>query len=73
MTGSLTLSEFPGDIVRMSCAKCGRTGQYRKQNLIERYGADIRLPDLREEIAQCERREQTHDACMVRYVDLIPR
>jgi hypothetical protein len=73
MTGSLTLSEFPGDIVRMLCAKCGRTGQYRKQNLIERYGADIRLPDLREEIAQCERRGQTHDACMVRYVDLIPR
>jgi len=27
----------------------------RKQNLNERYGADIRLPDLREEIAQCER------------------
>jgi hypothetical protein len=26
-------------------------GQYRKQKLIERCGADIRLPDLREEIA----------------------
>jgi hypothetical protein len=47
--------------------------QYRKQNLIERYGAEIRLPDLREEIAQCERRGLMHDACMVRYVDLIPR
>jgi hypothetical protein len=43
--------------------------QYRKQNLIERYGADMRLPDLREEIAQCERRGLMHDACMVRYVD----
>jgi hypothetical protein len=43
MTGSLTLSEYPGEIVRLSCAKCGRAGQYRKQNLIERYGADIRL------------------------------
>ena len=30
--------------------KCGRAGQYRKQNLIARYGADIRLPDLREKI-----------------------
>jgi len=28
------------------------------------------LPDLREEIAQCERRGKMHDACMVRYVDL---
>ena len=46
---------------------------YRKQYLIERYGADMRLPDLREEIAQCERHGQTHDACMARYVDLIPR
>ena len=32
--------------------RCGRSGQYRKQTLIERYGADIRLPDLREEITQ---------------------
>jgi hypothetical protein len=29
--------------------------------------------DLREEIAQCERHELMHDACMVRYVDLILR
>jgi len=71
MTGSLTLSDYPGEIVRLSCPKCGRAGQYRKQNLIERYGADMRLPDLREEIAQCERRGQTQDSCVVRYVDLI--
>jgi hypothetical protein len=45
--------------------------QYRKLKLIERYGADIRLPDLREEIAQCERRGLMHDACMARYVDLV--
>src|SRR5262249_9569284 len=40
-----SLSEYPGDMVRP--VRCGRTGQYRKQTLIERYGADIRLPDLR--------------------------
>jgi hypothetical protein len=71
MNGSLQLSEYPGDMVRLSCAKCGRSGQYRKQKLIEHYGADMRLPDLREEIAQCGRHGQTHDACMVRYVDLV--
>ena len=38
--------ERPSEIVRLSCEKCGRAGQYRKQTLIERYGADIRLPDL---------------------------
>jgi hypothetical protein len=73
MTGSLQLRDYPGDLVRLSCPKCGRAGQYRKAKLIERCGADIRLPDLREELAQCERRGQMHDACMVRYVDLIPR
>ena len=71
MNGSLQLCEYPADIVRLSCAKCGRGGQDRKQALIERYGADIRLPDLREEISQCERRGQMHDACMVHYVDLV--
>jgi len=73
MTGSLTLSEYPGDLVRLSCEKCGRTGQYRKQKSIERYGADMRLPDLREEIAQRERRGQMHDACMLHYIDLVAR
>jgi hypothetical protein len=52
MTGSLQPRDYPGDIVRVSCTKCGRAGQYRKQKLIERCGADIRLPDLREEIAK---------------------
>jgi hypothetical protein len=42
----------------------------RKQTLIDRYGADIRLPDLGEQIAQC-RHCGMHDACMVRYVDLL--
>lgn len=35
--------------------------------------ADIRLPDQRQEIAQCRRYGQMHDACMVRYLDLVPR
>ena len=73
MNGSLQLSEYPGGVVRLSCDKCGRSGQYRKQKLIERYGADIRLPDLREEIAQCERMGNMHDACMVHYLELKPK
>jgi len=71
--GALQLRDYPSDVVRLSCEKCGRSGQYRKQKLIERYGADMPLPDLREEIAQCERQGKMHDACMVRYIDLIPR
>ena len=68
--GSLSLREYPGELVRLSCEKCGRAGQYRKQNSIERFGADIRLPDLRQEISQCRRHGQMHDACMFHYVEL---
>ena len=70
--GSLQLREYPAETVRLSCQKCGRAGQYRKQNLIARYGADIRLPDLRWEISRCIRQGKMHDACMVRYVDFWP-
>jgi len=73
MNSSLQLREYPGEIVRLSCEKCGRSGQYRTQTLIEGYGADIRLRDLREEIAQCERQRKMHDACMVHYVELKPK
>ena len=69
--GSLRLNEYSAEMVRVACDKCGRSGQYRKQKLIECYGGDMRLPDLREEIAQCERQGKMHDACMVRYVDLV--
>jgi hypothetical protein len=38
LNGSLTLLEHPGDMVRLSCEKCGRAGKYRKENLIARIG-----------------------------------
>jgi hypothetical protein len=71
--GSLRLNEYSAEMVRVACDKCGRSGQYRKQNLIDRFGADIRLPDLRWEISHCDRLGKAHDACMVRYVGLIDR
>ena len=33
----------------------------QNRNLIERFGANIRLPDLRWEISQCSRHGQMHD------------
>ena len=57
----------PGNVVlaRIKTGVPSRSGQYRKQNLIDRYGADVRLPDLR------GGHTGMHDACMVRYVDLV--
>jgi len=71
MNGSFTLREYPAGLVRLSCPRCGRNGQYRKQNLIEKFGANIRLPDLRHELAKCEWRGKMHDACGVHYVGLV--
>ena len=73
MSGPLLLRDYPCDLVRLSCEKCGCASQFRKQNLIARYGADIPLPDLLEELVGCHKRGKMHDACMVRYVDLVAK
>jgi hypothetical protein len=39
-------------VVRLACTKCERRGQYRKATLIERYGADANIVDLRLELAE---------------------
>lgn len=70
MTGSIKLRDHPGDMVRLSCDRCGRTGQYRTENLVAQFGPNIALPDLRHEIARCERRGKMHNACAVHYVGL---
>jgi hypothetical protein len=70
VTGSIKLRDHPGDVVRLSCEKCGRRGQYRKGKLIAVHGPDIPLPDLRVEVARCERQGKMHDACGVHYVGL---
>jgi hypothetical protein len=44
--GSHSLREFPLDVVRINCERCGRAGSYRRDGLMVRFGADIALPDL---------------------------
>jgi hypothetical protein len=56
--GSLTIKDFPSDLVEIECKQCGRHGRYRKAALIEKYGSDIGLPDLLALIAgDCDQRE----------------
>jgi hypothetical protein len=54
--GSRSLGEFPLDVVRIECERCGRAGSYRRGGLLARFGADIALSDLLMELTQCERR-----------------
>jgi len=70
MTDTLCLGAYPSDTVRLACRRCERRGQYPKAALIERHGADMPLPDLRNAIAQCERAGALGNACGVYFVEL---
>jgi hypothetical protein len=67
--GSLSLAEYPTAMVRLKCSKCGRSGQYRKTTLIEKYGTDVPLPDLLHRIgASCPKMEALgNDPCGAGY------
>ena len=44
--GAPTIRDFPTDPVEIECKQCGRHGRYPKAALIDKYGNNIRLPDL---------------------------
>ena len=71
--GAWSLREFPLPLVRVKCDKCGRKGQYHTEKLIERYGADMVMPELRHLIAQCLRRHTMNDPCMIVFTDRLER
>ena len=73
MTGSLTLADYPHEMVRVTCSKCDRRGQLRKSRLVSEHGAEIRLPDLLLRFAiDCPKRLlQGNDPCGVLYPDLM--
>ncbi len=70
--GSLSLAEYPAAMVRLKCWKCDRSGQYRKAALIEKYGANVSLPDLLHKIgARCPKMDALgNDPCGAHYRDL---
>jgi hypothetical protein len=55
------------------CDHCPRSGQYRKETLIARFGGDVLMPDARHLIAECPRRNGPGQACGVFYADLRKR
>jgi hypothetical protein len=73
LNGSYSLGEAAAklNMIRVKCPKCGRAGQYRIDRLIEEYGPDIAMPDLRHELAQCPHWSDMSDPCQVEYVDRV--
>ena len=70
----VTLAEYPLDKVRLACTKCERRGLYSKATLIEHFGADANMVDLRLKLAAgCPKiaANQIMDLCGVYYPDRI--
>ena len=57
--GSRTLGEIEGfRLLEVRCTKCDRHGRVPVARLIERYGREARLPDVRHQLADdCPRRD----------------
>ena len=70
--GSYSLAEFPLEMVELACEKCARRGRLLKTKLIEAYGADIALPDLRDLISRCDKAGSMSNPCGAYYVALKP-
>jgi len=66
--GAITFRDIVGKltVLRITCDKCGRSGQYRVDRLIMRYGIDAKLFDWSDEITvDCPRRHSgnLYDQC----------
>ena len=44
--GAVSLSETNSPVLDVFCSRCGRRGRYRIETLVDRFGADARLPDV---------------------------
>ena len=71
-----TLNRYPYVIVRLGCTMCGRRGQCRLLRLAAKYGAEIAMNALLENLAgDCAHWRPRHpfkEGCGARFVDLDP-
>ena len=70
----MKLRDYPFEVVQFSCSECFRNGKYMKAKLIEKYTADIPLPDLRSHISGDYERmlnEARATPCAISYPELM--
>jgi hypothetical protein len=73
--GSITFSDMVGklDMLRVTCAKCGRKGRYNVRQLVKEFGRDGKLTDWLSRItADCPKKQSVDmsDQCGARCPDL---
>jgi hypothetical protein len=66
--GAMILSDITGDVLRVACSKCPRSGRYSVRRLMRERG-DARLTDLAALAADCPKREKFSmpDQCGARF------
>lgn len=62
--------EWPLQVVRLACDRCGRQGQYRMDTLVAKFTLVEPMPDLQHLIARWPRHGQLDQACGVYCKDL---
>ena len=75
MKGSLSLDDIATrfSMLEVRCGKCPRSGRLKIDKLIDEYGRDMSLPDLRAVLAgDCEHKNTARrkDRCQVFYPQL---
>jgi len=66
------LGEFPSDLVRIQCNDCGRSGNYKKSNLLKQYEPTAQMPDVLFDLSSdCPKRQSSGEACGAIYPDLL--
>ena len=66
--GCYTLARWTIDPIEMTCARCARFGRYRRQALIDRFGAAVDMPHLLTLVAKCPHKGNFHMPCGIHYV-----
>jgi hypothetical protein len=67
---AFTLADVREPTIEIVCQPCGRRGSYNVERLIAKYGPDVKLPDLKAILADCEKTRSfsIYDRCKVRFV-----
>ena len=71
--GAVVLSDVRAPTPSIVCERCGRYGRYDVQRLIAVHGADARLTDLLQTLANCKKAHSVsiHDRCKAVFEGLI--
>jgi hypothetical protein len=66
---AITLADVRSPMLAIVCEQCQRRGSYNLQRLIKKYGADVKLPDLRAMLADCPKARafSVYDRCKLRF------